>query len=88
MLSSETNNQRARLFAYLKQNGSIDTITAREKLGILSPAPRIRELIKQGYSITRELITVQTPLSKHIRVARYHLNQNHLNHSTTHLTTE
>jgi hypothetical protein len=71
-LSSETNSQRARLLAYLKQYGKVNTIEARSILGVMSPAPRIREIIARGHTITADYITVATPLSVHVRVAEYH----------------
>ena len=45
-------SQRARLRQYLECNGSCTTFEARQKLNIVSPAPRIMELREMGWSIT------------------------------------
>lgn len=44
-------NQRIKLLDWLFELGSITTAQAREHLDIMSPAPRIMELRKQGYLI-------------------------------------
>ena len=44
-------NQRLKLLDYLLEHNSITTSEAREKLDIMSPAPRILELKAKGYLI-------------------------------------
>ena len=44
-------NQRKKLLDYMREHSSITTAEAREKLDIMSPAPRIMELRKRGCNI-------------------------------------
>lgn len=48
---NSASTQRKRILSYLKKNHRISTIEAREKLGILHPCGRIKELRAQGYWI-------------------------------------
>lgn len=65
--------QRFRLLQALHQ-GPITTFYARDKLNILMPAARVKELRDLGYAIHTELIrVVDSNGHHHNRVARYSL---------------
>lgn len=67
--------QRARLLNRL-QAGPIDTITARDELNIMAPAPRIKELRELGFAIKTHRVTrVDEQGRKHRGVALYYLGQ-------------
>lgn len=51
LTDNSTYNQCLKLLDYLLERGSITTSEAREKLDIMSPAPRILELREAGYQI-------------------------------------
>ncbi len=69
-LSSETTAQRDRLLEAL-QDGPLSTVEIREELDILSPAPRIRELRQDGYTIATMRENIKIGLNSHRGVARY-----------------
>ncbi len=48
-------SQRARLLAYMRAHGSINTFTAIQKLGIARPGARIAELRAAGHNIRTQL---------------------------------
>lgn len=48
---NSAHNQRIKLLDYLLEHGSVTTSEAREKLDIMSPAARIKELRESGYII-------------------------------------
>jgi hypothetical protein len=66
-----TASQRAQILSYLKLHGSATTLDIRNKLHILSPAPRIFELRKQGLIIATEKEVQPTPDGRSHSVARY-----------------
>ena len=69
-------NQRLKLLDYLLEHNSITTSEAREKLDIMSPAPRILELKANGYLIiTVPAEWVSDYGINHKGVARYVLTQ-------------
>jgi uncharacterized protein (DUF2126 family) len=58
--------QRVALLEHLKKHGSITTLQARQVLGVMSPAPRIKELRVDGYSIiTIRVIDIDSAGIKH-----------------------
>lgn len=64
--------QRIRLLTYLREHGSIDTLTARRELDILGVAPRIFELRHRfGIAIETVWIDCPTDCGKFHRVALY-----------------
>ena len=48
--STSTESQRSLLLDHLKK-GPLTTIQARDELGVMSPAPRVMELRRQGHNI-------------------------------------
>lgn len=65
-LNNSTASQRVTLLEHLKKHGSITTLQARQVLGVMSPAPRIKELREAGYSIiTIRVIDVDSAGIKH-----------------------
>lgn len=64
-------NQRERIFDALRAIGSITTLEARKNLDILSPAPRIMELRKQGKAIATKWVKQATDCGKVHRVGLY-----------------
>ena len=48
--STSTESQRFLLLDHLKK-GPLTTIQARDELGVMSPAPRVMELRRQGHNI-------------------------------------
>lgn len=75
-LTSKNNStacQRALILTYLQEHGSATTTDFRN-MGIMSPAPRIMELKRQGYNIEKVLEAVIDHVGvKHGNVARYFL---------------
>ncbi|MCD2449725.1 helix-turn-helix domain-containing protein [Methylicorpusculum oleiharenae] len=63
--STDAASQRQRLLEWLRQR-PITTIQARQRLDIMSPAPRILELRQQGFNI----VTHWTTENNH-RIAMY-----------------
>lgn len=72
-LSTRTACQRERLAKYFKAHRKVDTLEIREKLGILSPAPRVLELRALGYNIETKFIDIEKPYGVHKNVALYTL---------------
>ncbi|MDP2101292.1 MAG: helix-turn-helix domain-containing protein [Methylotenera sp.] len=69
-------NQRLKLLDWLFERGNISTSEARENLDIMSPAPRIMELKRAGYSIVTLMDNWTGPHGiNHKRIARYVLTQ-------------
>jgi hypothetical protein len=70
--STSTHAQRQRLLEALIELGAVNTIYARDSLNIMSPAPRIMELRKQGHEIIKTPITINDRNGFiHSGVARY-----------------
>ncbi|MDC7827333.1 helix-turn-helix domain-containing protein [Pseudomonas sp. BLCC-B13] len=68
------NAQRARLLAYLRERGAINTFEAIRLLNILRPGARIAELRAQGYNIRTHLATLEDEQGRaHPNVATYYL---------------
>lgn len=73
---NSTAAQRQRLLEWLIHNGSVNTHFARDRLNIMSPAPRIMELRGLGHQIETERMTINDRDGRsHPRVARYVLLQ-------------
>lgn len=67
--------QRARLLEHLEY-GAVDTITARNKLNVMQPAARIKELRDAGHNISTQRITQTDEHGRtHKGVALYYLSQ-------------
>jgi len=49
--STSNEAQRQRLLTHLREKGSICTSEAREQLAVMSPAPRVLELRREGWKI-------------------------------------
>lgn len=49
--SNSCSSQRARILKHLQKKATVTTIEARNSLGILHPAGRIKELRELGYDI-------------------------------------
>ena len=63
--NTSTESQRFLLLAHLKK-GPLTTIQARDELGVMSPAPRVMELRRQGHNIiTLRTETVDRTGTKH-----------------------
>ncbi|MEJ1413702.1 MAG: helix-turn-helix domain-containing protein [Candidatus Sedimenticola sp. (ex Thyasira tokunagai)] len=65
LATNSTANQCLRILRYLQKNCCLTTITAREKMGIMAPAPRIQELREQGYIIITNRLTLTDALGVH-----------------------
>lgn len=73
---NSAHNQRLKLLDWLFERGNISTSEARENLDIMSPAPRIMELKRAGYSIVTVTDNWTSPHGiNHKGVARYVLTQ-------------
>lgn len=73
---NSAHNQRSKLLDWLFERGSISTSEARENLDIMSPAPRIMELKRKGYSIVTVTDNWTSPHGiNHKGIARYVLTQ-------------
>ncbi|MEI6270530.1 MAG: helix-turn-helix domain-containing protein [Methylococcaceae bacterium] len=64
--ATDTNNQRFVILAYLKINGSMTTLQARQELDVMHPAARVQELREKGHNI----MTHRTIAEGH-RIASY-----------------
>ncbi len=68
---SKALNDRLKILKYLREEGPLTTIFARETLGIMHPGGRVQELRKQGYNIlTYECVESDASKTQH-RVAKY-----------------
>ena len=54
--SNSVSSQRARILKHFEGCPRLSTMQARNQFGIMSPAPRIEELRKQGYRIDTQRI--------------------------------
>lgn len=64
--------QRQRISAALIEQGSLTTLYARDTLGIMAPAPRVKELRERGWKVITERINATDSLGVlHHGVARY-----------------
>jgi hypothetical protein len=71
-LDTSTLAQRQRIFNHLIKNGSINTLFARDRLNIMAPAPRIKELREQGHNIFTDRIVINDRDGRsHSKVALY-----------------
>lgn len=68
---NSTDNQRTRLLAALRKLGRISTIDARKHLDILSPAPRVMELRRNGVSIETVMVRQRTDAGKIHKIGLY-----------------
>ena len=50
--------QRKRMLDALQKLGAVNTLYARDRLNIMAPAPRIKELREQGYQIRTDRIRI------------------------------
>ncbi len=64
-----------RLYRYLKSGHSITALQSWRHLGIMRLAPRIFDLRCMGYTITKEMITVNNQYNEPCNVARYTLGE-------------
>lgn len=64
--------QRQRIEAWLREHGSIDTLTARRELDVLIPAARIHEL-RHRHGLRIDLVWIDRPTDcgKTHRVGKY-----------------
>ncbi|MFT4059799.1 MAG: helix-turn-helix domain-containing protein [Legionella sp.] len=51
LYDNAASTQRKRILSYLEKNHKFSTIEAREKLGVLHPCGRVKELRAKGYLI-------------------------------------
>ena len=63
--------QCAKILKYLKEEGGLSTLDAREKLGIMSPAARIFELKEGGYPIVTVWMIEHDVTGTPHRIAKY-----------------
>lgn len=69
---TSTKAQRDRLLDSMIRIGSVNTLFARDRLNIMSPAARIAELRKAGYQINTVPVEIfDRDGRSHCRVARY-----------------
>lgn len=69
-LRANSQCQKQRLLAYLKQHGRITTLEARTNLDVFHPAARIQELKELGYNIVTYRRMVNSGLGNH-KIAEY-----------------
>ncbi|MDQ2075769.1 helix-turn-helix domain-containing protein [Marinimicrobium sp. ABcell2] len=70
--NTSTRAQRKRLLDALIDLGAVNTLYARDRLNILMPAARIKELKNAGHDIFTDRITITDRDGRpHSRVARY-----------------
>jgi hypothetical protein len=74
--------QRKRMLDALQTLGAVNTLYARDRLNIMMPAARVKELRQQGYQILTTRITITDSNGfVHHNVARYVLIQLAGNHA-------
>jgi hypothetical protein len=70
--NTTTSAQRERLLRFLIDNGSVNTMFARDRLNIMAPAARIKELREQDHKIHTDRIVINDRDGRrHNKVARY-----------------
>lgn len=70
--NTTTRAQRERLLQFLIDNGSVNTMFARDRLNIMAPAARIKELREQDHKIQTDRIVINDRDGRrHDKVARY-----------------
>lgn len=70
--NASANAQRKRLLDALQILGAVNTLYARDRLNIMAPAPRIKELREQGHQIHTDRISITDRNGFiHSNVARY-----------------
>lgn len=69
--NNTASNQRKAIYQHLAKEGYLTTLYAREQLGIMSPAARVLELRKKGYSIATHWTTSQDMAGTKHREAKY-----------------
>lgn len=65
------NTQKQRIREYIREHGSITPRQAMDELGVMRLAARISELIKDGDTITTEVVTDKNRYGQVVRYARY-----------------
>lgn len=66
--------QCQRLIAYMEKNpDGVTQITALSELGILRLASRISEIRKDGYMVSKEMVSVTNRYGEKANVAKYKL---------------
>lgn len=66
------NAQRKRLLDALVELGAVNTMFARDRLNIMMPAARVKELRESGHDIFTDRIVINDHYGRsHPRVARY-----------------
>lgn len=72
LTNTSASAQRKRLLEALQTLGAVNTLYARDRLNIMAPAPRIKELREQGHQIHTDRISIQDRDGfTHGNVARY-----------------
>jgi len=69
--NATASNQRAVILKHLQIHGSLTTLYAREKLGIMSPAVRILELRKRDFPIVTHWTATEDKAGTRHREAKY-----------------
>jgi len=69
--NTSTASQRQAILAWLKTNNSITTIQARDELGIMSPASRVKELRDDGVNIKTHWTNTKDRAGTKHREAKY-----------------
>ncbi len=76
LANTSANAQRKRMLHALQTLGAVNTLYARDRLNIMQPAARIKELRQQGHQILTTRITITDSNGfVHHNVARYVLIQ-------------
>ena len=69
--NSTASSQRNSISKHLDEKGSLTTLYARERLGIMSPAARVLELRKNGHKIITHWTTSEDMAGTKHREAKY-----------------
>lgn len=64
-------SQKQRILKYLQDYGSITQLEALQNLGIMRLASRMSELKKEGYCITKEIVSAKNRYGETVWFARY-----------------
>lgn len=73
---TSNHSQCMRMIEYMKEHGSVTTLEAVIKLGILSPTKVICDIRKRyGFGINKETLTVTNRYGENVRIKRYSLKE-------------
>lgn len=68
-------SQTERILQYMKENDGITQAEAIQEFGCMRLAARIADLRKEGYGITKEMVTAKNRYGESVHFAKYRLEE-------------